>query len=78
MHGTKVESVMGILLEGFSPSRSGRYGPGVYLTSNCLIAALYSRLRSKEDEATRRSSCVIMSKVEVAEQPEESLREITF
>ena len=67
---------MEILREGFR--RSGRYGPGVYLTSNCLIAALYSRLRSKEDEATRRSSCVIMSKVEVAEQPEESLREITF
>ena len=78
MHGTKVESVMGILLEGFSPSRSGRYGPGVFLTNDCLIAAFYSRLRSNDDGETRGSTCVIMSKVKVAEQPEESLREITF
>ena len=82
MHGTKAENVMGILQEGFMPSRSGRYGPGVYLTNDCLFAAAYSRTCADERRAARRRNYVIMSKVKVAEQPQErpgeSPREITF
>ena len=48
-HGTNHENTVGILEQGFKPSISGKYGPGVYLTERSYTATGYSIRKNGED-----------------------------
>ena len=54
LHGTKAQSVEGILKTGFNPSQQGSYGPGVYLTDSSNIAYDYSESFVTEKNSIRK------------------------
>ena len=47
-HGTSLENSVGIIEEGFVPSKKGKFGPGVYLTASSKCAADYAVRKSVE------------------------------
>ena len=48
-HGTDHAGTVGILEQGFKPSISGKYGPGVYLTERSHCATSFSIRKNGED-----------------------------
>ena len=47
-HGTSLENSVGIIEEGFVPSKKGKFGPGVYLTASLKCAKDYAVRKSVE------------------------------
>ena len=58
-HGTSATNAVGIIRNGFRPSTSGSFGPGVYLTASPTVAARYSEKKTTTDK--RKYLCKMLS-----------------
>ena len=63
LHGTKGPRVEGILKEGFKPSKSGSFGPGVYLTDSFNYAFDYGNCFVNDEGVPKNLSYLFVNKV---------------
>ena len=63
IHGTKAQNVEGILKTGFEASKSGNYGPGVYLTNNIKYACRYGKSFGTEENLVKKFRYLFLSSV---------------
>ena len=63
LHGTNGKNVEGILKEGFRPSRSGLYGPRVYLTDSFKYAFEHGICLETDKGVAKHMSYVFVNKV---------------
>ena len=64
LHGTKSQNVEGILRTGFKPSKSGLYGPGVYLTNSVEVAHRYGTCFAQEKGIVKKFRYLFVNKVD--------------
>ena len=63
LHGTKGPCVEGILKEGFRPSKSGSFGPGVYLTNSFNYALKYGSCFVNDEGIPKKVCYLFVNKV---------------
>merc|ERR1739840_12292 len=63
LHGTKGPNVEGVLKEGFRPSKSGNFGPGVYTTNSFNYANIYGNCFVNDEGIPRHLSYLFVNKV---------------
>ena len=69
LHGTKGYNVRGILNEGFKPSPTGAYGPGLYLTNSFDMASVYGLGHGLENDMVKGLKYLFVGQVELSSKP---------
>ena len=69
LHGTKAPNVNAILKVGFTASRKGKYGPGVYHTNSYAYASNYSKNYKFLNNSINKMTYLFVNKVQQAEPP---------
>ena len=79
LHGTRGQNIEGILKEGFRPSQSGKFGPGVYLTNSSRIAFRYANSFVNDEGVPKKMTYLFVNKVSQtdAQEPPRKLRKLT-
>ena len=63
LHGTTAKNVQGILMNGFLPSNSGTYGPGVYMTNRYSVARNYSKSFASEKNQLKKFCYIFLNNI---------------